>query len=53
MIVMNSVVKYNQPTKVNNADVETIEVSFDQLSKSGGILNAYNAFVLAEKITNK
>lgn len=53
MIVMNSVVKYNQPTKVNNADVETIEVPFDQLSKSGGILNAYNAFVLAEKITTK
>lgn len=50
---MNSVVKYNQSTKVKNADVETIEVPFDQLSKSGGILNAYNAFVLAEKMTAK
>jgi len=50
-ILMESATRYNIPIALE--DDSDARISFSKLSKSGGILNAYDAFVLAEKINNK
>ncbi len=49
-ILLNSGIDYNVPIKVGD---EEILITFNQLSKSGKIVNAYNALLLAEKIAQK
>lgn len=52
-IIMNSVTKVDQKVKVKR-DGSTKKVYLDEISVSGGIVNAYNAIVEANKyLTNK
>lgn len=46
-IILNSAERYDVVFKLNDKDV-----NFKDLSKTGGILNAYNALVLAEQVSN-
>ena len=50
-ILMESATRYDVDIELDYDANST--VSFSKLSNSGGVLNAYNAFVLAEKISNK
>ncbi|WP_075341804.1 S8 family serine peptidase [Tenacibaculum agarivorans] len=47
-ILMDSGIKYNFNVKVSSKENKTIP--FDKLSKSGRVLNAYNAFIMADSI---
>ncbi|UZO82179.1 hypothetical protein NBT05_06815 [Aquimarina sp. ERC-38] len=49
---MQSVTKYDVEVEIEEEGVEK-NVPFTELSKSGGIVNAYNALILADKIANK
>jgi subtilisin family serine protease len=49
-IIMNSVSKVDQKVKVKE-NGSSKKVSFDEVCVSGGIVNAYNAILLAEKIS--
>jgi len=51
LILMESAKRFNTPVAVEYDSDE--HISFSKLSKSGGILNAYEAFILAEKINKK
>ncbi len=48
-IIMKSVTKVDRKVKYKNDKDETMRVNFYELSVSGGVVNAYNALVLAEK----
>ena len=48
-IIMKSVTKVDRKVKYKNDKDETIRVNFSELSVSGGVVNAYNALVMAEK----
>jgi subtilisin family serine protease len=48
-IIMNSVTKVDQKVKVKDMD-NTKKVRLDEISVSGGVVNAYNALLLAEKM---
>ncbi len=50
--ILNSVVKVENKVKIKE-EGSTKKVSFSELSVSGGIVNAYNALVLAEKMSSK
>ncbi|CAM1341203.1 S8 family serine peptidase [Tenacibaculum amylolyticum] len=50
-ILMNSGIAYTIPVSTPEKDDKSKLTPFNQLSKSGKILNAYNAFIMAEKIT--
>jgi hypothetical protein len=48
---MESATRYN--TQIALEYDSDKRISFSKLSSSGGVLNAYDAFVLAEKISKK
>ncbi|WP_051189744.1 S8 family peptidase [Daejeonella oryzae] len=48
--IMNSVSKVEQKVKIKE-NGSSKKVSFDEISVSGGIVNAYNAILLAEKMS--
>ncbi|MCY1534135.1 hypothetical protein D9M68_694960 [compost metagenome] len=48
-IIMKSVVKVNHKVKYKNERGENVRVPFADLCVSGGIVNAYQALLLAEK----
>ncbi|QXP60790.1 S8 family serine peptidase [Olleya sp. HaHaR_3_96] len=50
-IIMDSGVEYTFPVKLTKND--TIKTPFNQLSKSGKIVNAYNALIVADSISKK
>ena len=54
-ILMNSVTKYDVDVEIKEKNEKgekiTKMIPFSQLSKSGGIVNAYNALLLAEKVS--
>ena len=51
LILMESATRYDIPIALEyNSDKR---ISFSKLSSSGGVLNAYDAFVLAEKISKR
>ena len=50
-IIMNSVTKVNQKVKIK-VDGSTNRVFLSDISVSGGVVNAYNALVLAEKMSS-
>ena len=52
-ILMDSGVSYNGLVNVTKSVDEKELVPFSSLSKSGKIVNAYNALIMAEEITNK
>lgn len=53
-IIMKSGIEYNKEVKLPvSRGEEASMVSFEKLSVSGRILNAYNALVLADKVVNK
>ena len=45
---MKSVVKVNHKIKYKNEKGDNVRVPFEDISVSGGIVNAYNALLLAE-----
>ena len=51
LILMESATRYN--TQIALEYDSDKRISFSKLSSSGGVLNAYDAFVLAEKISKK
>ena len=51
LILMESATRYDTPIALEEETEEL--VSFSKLSKSGGILNAYEAFILADKINER
>jgi subtilisin family serine protease len=50
-IIMDSGIKFNKPVIKPGSESDT--VNFNDLSVSGSILNAYNALVLADKLSKK
>ena len=50
-IIMDSGVEYTIPVKVTSKDGEEQMIPFNELSKSGKIVNAYNAFLMADSIS--
>jgi len=48
-ILMNCGLAINKKVSLENGDV----VPFDSLSKSGKLINAYNALIMASKISKK
>ena len=51
---MNSGIEFSKQVIVpGKRGSDPVKVSFDTLSVSGRILNAYNALLLAEKMTTK
>lgn len=48
-IIMNSVTKVDQKVKIKTEDGSSSKVSLGQISVSGGVINVYNALLLAEK----
>jgi len=53
-IIMNSGIEFNRVvTKPNKMGNEAEMINFNELSVSGRILNAYNALLMAEKMTSK
>ncbi|WP_299314340.1 S8 family serine peptidase [uncultured Aquimarina sp.] len=51
-IIMKSGKDYKNSVEIDQQDGTKILVPFSELSKSGRIVNAYNALLLAEKISN-
>ena len=51
-ILLDSSVKYNQEVQVPGEKEGTLK-PFKELSKSGGVVNAYNALLMAEEISKK
>ncbi|SHI76983.1 S8 family serine peptidase [Aquimarina spongiae] len=49
-IIMESGTYFEIPVKINDDDNTQKEVSFTELSKSGRIINAYNAFLMASRL---
>ncbi|WP_027394099.1 S8 family serine peptidase [Aquimarina latercula] len=49
-IIMNSGVKYNIDVEIDQEDGTKKLIPFSELSKSGKIVNAYNALIMAEEI---
>jgi subtilisin family serine protease len=47
-IIIKSVAKVNHKIKYKNEKDETVRVAFSEICVSGGIVNAYNALLLAE-----
>jgi len=47
-IIMNSVTKVDQKVKIRE-EGDSTKVAVSQISVSGGVVNAYNALLLAEK----
>ncbi len=47
-IILKSVVKVDRKVSYKNERDETVRVSFSELCRSGGVVNAYNALKLAE-----
>ena len=53
-IIMNSGIEFHKEvTKPGSKSSDQEKINFDQLSVSGRILNAYNALLMAEKISTK
>jgi cell wall-associated protease len=52
-IIMDSGVEYAIPVAVPTEENPDQLIPFNELSKSGKIVNAYNAFILAEQIVKK
>jgi subtilisin family serine protease len=53
-IIMNSGIEFSKEVIMpGKRGSDPVKVNFDKLSVSGRILNAYNALLLAEKMTNK
>ncbi|SDF26151.1 S8 family serine peptidase [Cellulophaga baltica] len=52
-IIMSSIMHYNGLIEVENSTKEVVKLSFDQLSKSGGILNFEKAFLQAQLLSQK
>jgi len=52
-IIMESGTKFDIPVQIRNNEGSIEKVSFQTLSKSGKIINAYNAFLLAKDVSNK
>jgi cell wall-associated protease len=50
---MDSGVEYAIPVAVPTEENPDQLIPFNELSKSGKIVNAYNAFILAEQIVKK
>ncbi len=50
-ILMDSGMQYNFPVKTPTKEDKEKTTPFNELSKSGKIINAYNALVMAESIT--
>lgn len=51
-ILMDSGVSYDIDVEITNEEGEKVLVPFSSLSKSGKIVNAYNALLMAEKYSN-
>ncbi len=51
-ILMDSGIQYNFPVKTPTEDDKDKTTPFNELSKSGKIINAYNALVMAERIAS-
>lgn len=49
-IILSSVTKVDQKVKIKTEDGSSSKVPMNQISVSGGVVNAYNAILLAEKI---
>lgn len=52
-IIMDSGVEYIIPVSVPTEENPDQMISFNELSKSGKIVNAYNAFIMAEQMVEK
>ena len=52
-ILMDSSVKYDILVDVPTDEDPDRQLPFSELSKSGGIVNAYNAMLLAEEVANR
>lgn len=52
-ILMDSGITYTFPVKVPTEEDKNHTIPFNELSKSGKILNVYNALIMAEKMSNK
>ena len=50
---MDSGVAYTFSVKVPTKEDKNNKVPFNELSKSGKIINAYNAFIMAERLLKK
>lgn len=51
-ILMDSGITYTFPVKVPTEEDENHTIPFNELSKSGKILNVYNALIMAEEMSN-
>lgn len=51
-IILDSGVSYNIPIEIQVND-KTENITFSDLSKSGKVVNAYNAFLMAEELSKK
>jgi len=52
-IILESGLKYTHPVLVPTKEAPERQLPFNQLSKSGKIVNAYNAILMAEKMTKE
>ncbi len=52
-ILLNSGIDYNTQVDIVNKENQKIKIPFNELSRSGKIVNAYNALLLAEKMVKK
>ncbi|CAM1372933.1 hypothetical protein TPENAI_70376 [Tenacibaculum litopenaei] len=52
-ILMNSGLEYNFEVLTPTSEDKNKKIPFNQLSKSGKVLNPYKAFIIAEKMTRK
>ncbi|MCK8481920.1 S8 family serine peptidase [Psychroserpens algicola] len=52
-IIMDSGVEFPYRIKILSENEKEIDTPFYELSKSGKIINAYNAFIMADSITNQ
>lgn len=51
-IIMDSGVEYTFPVKMPTKDNKNHTLPFNKLSKSGKVVNAYNALIMADSISN-
>ncbi|WP_148044255.1 S8 family serine peptidase [Sinomicrobium pectinilyticum] len=52
-ILMDSGIAYTFPVKVPTKEDKNHKIPFDKLSKSGKIVNAYNALLMAERVSKE